>query len=56
MISEQQIRITAESMMRNHGTRADGECRMMALRCSKRGHPDGAEVWQRVMAALRAMQ
>jgi hypothetical protein len=56
MVEEMDIFRSAESLLRNHGPKAAMECAQMVDRWTARGDKEAAEVWRRVMIAVRKMQ
>jgi hypothetical protein len=53
--SETDIFRSAESLIRNHGEKAAMECANMVDRWTARGDLEAADVWRRVLRAVRKM-
>jgi hypothetical protein len=56
VVEDSDIFRAAESLLRNHGEKAAMECANLVDRWTARGDKDAADVWRRVMQAVRAMQ
>jgi hypothetical protein len=56
MVEDRDIFRAAEGLLRNHGDKAPMECASMAERWARRGDIEAAEVWRRIMTAIREMQ
>jgi hypothetical protein len=53
--NETDIFRSAETLVRNHGDKAAMECANMVDRWTARGDNDAADVWRRVLRAVRKM-
>lgn len=56
MVDDTDILRTATALLRNHGDKAAMECAQMVDRWEARGDKDAAEVWRRVLGAVRLMR
>ena len=55
-VEDQDIFRTAEALIRNHGENADMECAIILELWIARGDKEAADVWLRVMQAIRELQ
>lgn len=56
VIEDRDIFQVAEFLLRNHGDNAVMECANLVDRWTARGNKEAAEVWHRVMLAVREME
>jgi hypothetical protein len=56
MVTDLEIMLIAQELMRNHGSKAAMECAQMADRWKQRGDESAAHVWHRVMLAIRELE
>ncbi len=56
MVLDKDILLAAKGLLRNHGDKAAMECAEMVDRWERRGDEKAAQVWRRIMNAIRDMQ
>lgn len=56
MVDDRSVLQTAQGLLRAHGDKAAMECAEMADRWERRGDKEAADVWRRVMKAVRELE